>query len=52
MNAKHISADEVKVGDNVWGHNIVKDIQIIEDQIVFNGGRWAADAKETVMVTN
>lgn len=52
MNSKHISADEVKVGDNVWEHGIVSSIEATGGRRIFNAGAWSADAGEKVMVTN
>lgn len=48
-------ADEVKVGDNVWEHNIVRTITPAGGVRIFNEGavdEWKADAGATVMVTN
>jgi hypothetical protein len=49
-----IRADEVQVGDNVWEHNIVREIDPTDGtMIVFNGSHgWSAKAEEIVMVTN
>lgn len=49
-----IKASDVRIGDNVWEHNVVASIVRGKDKIVFNAdnvSRWEARPDEQVMVT-
>ncbi len=58
----HCKASEVKVGDNVWEHNIVTSIKEVRNHvteekfILFNGeaevASWFARPSDQVMVTH
>lgn len=65
MNDKNVfvSAEQVQIGDNVWEHNVVREIEMVVkhesdvNYMLFNGsgqyGRpWFADKATKVMVTN
>lgn len=47
-------ADEVQLGDNVWEHQVVTEIDKTDgSMVVFNGSHgWSARSSEQVMVTN
>ena len=51
MNTTHIKAKDLKIGDNVWGHNLVKTIVFFKDIVEVNG-EWTATINEELMVTN
>lgn len=63
MDSLHTTAAKIKVGDNVWEHNIVTSIKEVrshltgEKFLLFNGDSqsgpsWFAKPTDSVMVTN
>ncbi len=49
----HTTANQVKIGDNVWEHGIVSSIIKGKDRIVFNAdsNRWEMQPSQHVMIT-
>ena len=51
MTNTFIKAQELKIGDNVWGHNLVNKIEVKGNTVTLND-TWTAEINEEVMVTN